>query len=63
VNVVADFEHNGIFEILFFRSLVSFVIVLAAPSRRYGIGAARERPDRPHTTRSVLHTAGQFAWV
>jgi drug/metabolite transporter (DMT)-like permease len=52
----------GTFEILFFRSLVSFLMVLAVLPR-YGIGALASRRIGLHTTRNVLHFGGQFAWV
>jgi hypothetical protein len=52
----------GTFEIPFFRSLVSFVMALAAPPR-YGFGALASGRIGLHTTRNVLHFAGQFAWV
>jgi drug/metabolite transporter (DMT)-like permease len=52
----------GTFEILFFRSSVSFLMVLAVLPR-YGIGALRTRRIGLHTARNVLHFAGQAAWV
>ena len=52
----------GTFEILFFRSSISFLIVLAVLPR-YGIGALRTRRIGLHATRNVLHFGGQAAWV
>src|SRR6266496_4037308 len=52
----------GSFEILFFRSLVSFVLVLAVLPR---LGLERLRTQRfgLHVVRNVLHFGGQYAWV
>jgi drug/metabolite transporter (DMT)-like permease len=55
-------RHMGSFEILFFRTLVSLGIVLAALPR-YGIGVLRTRRLGLHTLRNVLHFGGQYAWV
>jgi drug/metabolite transporter (DMT)-like permease len=52
----------GTFEILFFRSSISFLMVLAVLPR-YGIGALRTRRIGLHATRNVLHFGGQAAWV
>jgi len=52
----------GSFEILFLRSLVSFVLVLAAMPR-FGLGALRTRRFGLHVVRNVLHFGGQYAWV
>jgi drug/metabolite transporter (DMT)-like permease len=52
----------GTFEILFFRSLVSFLMVVAVLPR-YGIAALATRRIALHTIRNVLHFGGQFAWV
>ena len=52
----------GNFEILFLRSLVSFVLVLAVLPR-FGLGALRTRHFGLHLVRNVLHFGGQYAWV
>jgi len=52
----------GTFEVLFFRSLISLVIVLALVPR-YGIGALRTKRIGLHTIRNLFHFCGQFAWV
>lgn len=52
----------GTFEILFFRSLVSLLMVLAFVPR-YGVDALRTRRIGLHVVRNLLHFTGQFAWV
>ena len=52
----------GSFEILFLRSLVSFVLVLAVLPP-FGLGALRTRHFGLHLVRNVLHFSGQYAWV
>jgi len=52
----------GSFEILFLRSLVSFVLVLAILPR-FGLGVLRTRLLGVHVVRNVLHFGGQYAWV
>jgi drug/metabolite transporter (DMT)-like permease len=52
----------GSFEILFLRSLVSFVLVLAVLPR-FGLGALRTRRLGLHILRNLLHFGGQYAWV
>jgi drug/metabolite transporter (DMT)-like permease len=52
----------GSFEILFLRSLVSFVLVLAILPR-FGLGVLRTRLFGLHVLRNVLHFGGQYAWV
>ena len=52
----------GSFEILFLRSLVSFVLVLAILPR-FGLGVLRTRRIGLHAARNVLHFGGQYAWV
>jgi drug/metabolite transporter (DMT)-like permease len=52
----------GSFEILFLRSLVSFVLVLAVLPR-FGLGVLRTRLFGLHVVRNVLHFGGQYAWV
>ena len=52
----------GSFEILFLRSLVSFVLMLAVLPR-FGLGALRTQLFGLHVLRNVLHFGGQYAWV
>jgi len=52
----------GTFEILFLRSLVSLIMVLAVLPR-YGIAALGTRRLGLHTVRNLCHFGGQFAWV
>jgi drug/metabolite transporter (DMT)-like permease len=52
----------GTFEVLFFRSLVGLVMVLAVVPR-YGGAALRTGKFGIHLIRNVLHFGGQFAWV
>jgi drug/metabolite transporter (DMT)-like permease len=52
----------GSFEILFLRSLVSFVLMLAILPR-FGLGALRTHLFGLHVLRNVLHFGGQYAWV
>jgi drug/metabolite transporter (DMT)-like permease len=52
----------GFFEILFLRSLVSFVLVLAVLPR-FGLGVLHTRRFGLHVVRNVLHFGGQYAWV
>jgi drug/metabolite transporter (DMT)-like permease len=52
----------GNFEILFLRSLVSLVILLAILPR-LGLARLRTRRLGLHALRSVLHLGGQYAWV
>jgi len=52
----------GVFEILFLRSLVSLVMVLALVPR-YGIGALHTARLGMHALRNVCHFGGQYAWV
>jgi len=52
----------GSFEILFLRSLVSLVIVLAVLPR-FGTGVLRTQMFGVHFVRNLLHFGGQYAWV
>jgi drug/metabolite transporter (DMT)-like permease len=52
----------GSFEILFLRSLVSFLLVLVVLPH-FGLGALRTRHFGLHLVRNVLHFSGQYAWV
>jgi len=51
----------GSFEILFLRSLVSLVLVLAVLPH-YGLQSLRTRLFGLHMLRNVLHFGGQYAW-
>jgi drug/metabolite transporter (DMT)-like permease len=55
-------RHMGSFEILFLRSFVSLILVLAVLPR-FGIRALRTRRFSLHVVRNVFHFAGQYAWV
>ena len=50
------------FEILFLRSLVALVILLALRPR-LGAGAFATRRLRLHVARNLVHFCGQYAWV
>ena len=52
----------GTFEVLFFRSLISLLMVLAFVPR-YGIRALRTHRIGLHIVRNLFHFSGQFAWV
>ena len=52
----------GSFEILFLRSLVSFLLLLVFLPR-FGLDALRTRHFGLHLVRNVLHFSGQYAWV
>jgi len=52
----------GSFEILFLRSLVSFVLLLLVLPR-FGLAALRTRQFRLHVVRNFFHFGGQYAWV
>ena len=54
--------HMGSFEILFLRSLVSLLILLAILPR-YGRSVLRTRRFGLHALRNFLHFGGQYAWV
>ncbi len=54
--------YMGTFEILFLRSVVSLLMVLAVLPRT-GIGALRTQRIGLHAARNVCHFGGQFAWV
>jgi drug/metabolite transporter (DMT)-like permease len=54
--------HMGVFEILFFRTGVSFVIVLAVVVPR-GMGQLRTRHIGIHVWRNLFHLGGQASWV
>jgi drug/metabolite transporter (DMT)-like permease len=52
----------GVVEILFLRSVVALVILLAILPR-FGLRALRTQRFGLHVTRNALHFAGQYAWV
>ena len=52
----------GVFEILFLRSVVALVILLAILPR-FGLRALRTQRFGLHVARNALHFAGQYAWV
>ena len=52
----------GTFEILFLRSLVSFVVMLALLPR-FGVETLRTRLFGLHVLRNLFHFSGQYAWV
>jgi drug/metabolite transporter (DMT)-like permease len=52
----------GPFQILFMRSLVSLILVLAALPY-FGIAPLRTRRFPLHVVRNLFHFAGQFSWV
>lgn len=55
-------RHMGNFEILFLRSLVSLLILLAILPR-FGLATLRTRRAGLHVLRNLLHFGGQYAWV
>ena len=55
-------DHTGIFEILFFRTGVALLIVLAVASRT-GIATLRTRHIGVHLWRNLFHLGGQASWV
>ncbi len=55
-------HHMGSFEILFLRSLVSLLILLAILPR-YGFAVLRTGRFGLHALRNALHFGGQYAWV
>ena len=55
-------ERMGVFEILFLRSAISLLMVLAVLPR-YGIGALRTGQPGMHGLRNLCHFGGQYAWV
>jgi drug/metabolite transporter (DMT)-like permease len=52
----------GVFEIIFLRSVVALIILLAILPR-FGLRALRTRRFSLHVARNVLHFGGQYAWV
>jgi drug/metabolite transporter (DMT)-like permease len=54
--------HMGIFEVLFFRTFIALLAVLAYASVR-GFAPLRTGRIGVHTLRNVAHFAGQYCWV
>jgi drug/metabolite transporter (DMT)-like permease len=55
-------RHMGVSEILFLRTLVTMVLVLAILPRS-GIGPLRTRRFPVHAMRAAFHLAGQYCWM
>ena len=55
-------DHTGTFEILFFRTGVALLIVLAVAART-GIATLRTRHIGVHLWRNLFHLGGQASWV
>ena len=55
-------RHMATFEILFFRTLLAWLIVLAV-AWRTGFGAVRTRRFGVHLWRNAAHLVGQASWV
>jgi drug/metabolite transporter (DMT)-like permease len=55
-------RHMGAFEILFLRTLVTMLLVLAFLSRS-GTATLRTRLLRFHFARAMMHLGGQFCWI
>jgi drug/metabolite transporter (DMT)-like permease len=55
-------KHIGVFEVLFFRTAVAFLIVLAF-ALRTGIATLRTRRFGLHLWRNGVHLGGQASWV
>lgn len=55
-------RHMGVFEILFLRTLVTLLLVLAVLPRS-GIAPLRTRHFRVHLARALMHLGGQWCWM
>jgi drug/metabolite transporter (DMT)-like permease len=55
-------RHMGSFEILFVRTLVTMLFVLAILPRS-GVATVRTRLLPLHLTRALLHLGGQYCWI
>ena len=55
-------RHMGAFEILFLRTLVTMLLVLAVLPRS-GIATLRTRLFRFHLARALMHLGGQYCWM
>jgi drug/metabolite transporter (DMT)-like permease len=62
VSVRELLRHMGAFEILFLRTLVTMLLVLAILPRS-GTATLRTRLFRIHLARALLHLGGQFCWI
>jgi len=56
-------RHMGIFEVLFFRTFIALLAVLAYCALRSGFAPLRTARIGIHTLRNVTHFAGQYCWV
>src|SRR5215510_711745 len=55
-------RHMGAFEILFLRTMVTMLLVLAAIARQ-GPATLRTRLLRLHLARALMHLGGQYCWI
>jgi drug/metabolite transporter (DMT)-like permease len=55
-------RHMGAFEILFLRTAVTMLLVLAVLPR-WGTATLRTRLFRMHLSRALLHLGGQLCWI
>ena len=55
-------RHMGVFQILFLRTLVTMLLVLAILPRS-GTATLRTRLLRFHVTRALMHLGGQYCWI
>jgi drug/metabolite transporter (DMT)-like permease len=55
-------RHMGAFEILFLRTLVTMLLVLAVLAR-LGTATLRTRLFRLHLARALMHLGGQYCWI
>jgi drug/metabolite transporter (DMT)-like permease len=62
VSVRELLAHMGAFEILFLRTLVTMILVLAFLPRS-GTATLRTRLLRFHLARAMMHLGGQFCWI
>jgi drug/metabolite transporter (DMT)-like permease len=55
-------RHMGAFEILFLRTVVTMLLVLAVIARE-GTATLRTRLARLHVARALMHLGGQYCWI
>jgi drug/metabolite transporter (DMT)-like permease len=55
-------RHMGAFEILFLRTVVTMLLVLAVIAR-HGAATLRTRLVRLHLARALMHLGGQYCWI
>jgi drug/metabolite transporter (DMT)-like permease len=55
-------RHMGAFEILFLRTVVTMLLVLAVIAR-HGAASLRTRLVRLHLARALMHLGGQYCWI